>query len=299
MSNLLKQTLQVNRPNLSEKSLKAYTSTLKSLYKKVFPEDIRIEITKFVNNQEDFLAYLQNVEFNKRKSILSALVVICGDNDCDAYRQMMQKDIKQYDDNELNQEKTETQKQNWVSQEDIKKVFLFYKGESDKLFKLKELTTGQFQTLQNYIILCLLSGQEGFAPRRSLDYTEMKIRNFDKNVDNIFNGKDFIFNNYKTAKTYQSQQFVVPKLLSLILKKWIKINQNDYLLVDRKGLKLSPVTLNQRLNKMFGGKKVGVNILRHSYLTENTKSVKDLREIYERASKMGHSVEQALKYIKK
>ncbi len=299
MSNLLKQTLQVNRPNLSEKSLKAYTSTLKSLYKKVYPEDLRIEITKFVNNQQDFLAYLQNVEFNKRKSILSALVVICGDNDCDVYRQLMQKDIKQYDDNELNQEKTETQKQNWVSQEDIKKVFLFYKNEADKLFKLKELTTGQFQTLQNYIILCLLSGQEGFAPRRALDYTEMKIRNFDKNVDNIFNGKDFIFNNYKTAKTYQSQQFVVPKLLALILKKWCKVNQNDYLLVDRKGLKLSPVTLNQRLNKMFGGKNVGVNILRHSYLTENTKSVTDLREIYERASEMGHSIEQALKYIKK
>lgn len=299
MSSILKQTLKANRPNLSEKSIKSYSSTLKSLYKKVYPDDLKLDLNKYVTNQQDFLEYLQNVEYNKRKSILSALVVICGDNDCEAYRLLMQKDIQQYDDKELNQEKTETQKQNWVSQEDIKKVFLFYKTEADKLFKLKELTSGQFQTLQNYIILCLLSGQEGFPPRRSLDYTEMKIRNYDKNVDNIFNGKDFIFNNYKTVKTYQSQQFPVPKLLGLILKKWCKINANDYLLVDRKGMKLSPVTLNQRLNKIFDGKNVGVNILRHSYLTEHTKSVTDLREIYERASEMGHSVEQALLYIKK
>jgi hypothetical protein len=299
MSSLLKQTLQANRPNLSEKSIKAYTSTLKSLYKRVYPDDIKIDINKFSNDQESFLNHLKNIEFNKRKSILSALVVICGDNDCDAYRQLMNKDISNYNDQELNQEKSETQKANWVTQEDVSKVFHFYKAEADKLFKLKELTAGQFQTLQNYIILCLLSGQEGFPPRRALDYTEMKIRNYEKLIDNIFNGKEFIFNKYKTVKTYQSQEFVVPKMLCLILKKWVKINQNDYLLVDRKGEKLTPVTLNQRLNKIFGGKRVGVNILRHSYLTENTKSVTDLREIYERASEMGHSPLQALKYVKK
>ena len=71
------------------------------------------------------------------------------------------------------------------------------------------------------------------------------------------------------------------------------------MLVDRKGKKLTPVTLNQRINKIFGGKNVGVNILRHSYLTENTKSVMDLRQIYETSQEMGHSVEMALRYIKK
>jgi hypothetical protein len=299
MTNELKETIKNNRPKLSDKSVQAYTSTLKTLYKKVYPSDPNIDISKFIKNQQDFLKYLNEIEFNKRKSVLSALVVICGDEDCDSYRQLMLKDINQYDDQELNQEKTETQEKNWVSQEEIKQIFEFYKNEANKLFKLKELTPAQFQTLQNFIILSVLSGQENFPPRRALDYTEMKIRNYDKNIDNIFNGKEFIFNNYKTVKTYHTQSFIVPKLLSMTLKKWTKINPHDYLLIDRKGEKLTPVTLNQRLNKIFNGKKVGINILRHSYLTELGASVSDLRSIYETAQSMGHSVEMSLKYRKK
>lgn len=298
MSSIIKTTLQTNRPTLKDKSLQAYTSTLKALYKKVYPDDLKVDVDKFSNNQQEFLTFLKNIPYNKRKSILSALVVICGENDCEAYRDLMKKDIEEYEQNELNQEKSETQQKNWVTQEEIKKVFDFYKTEADKLFKLKELASGQFQTLQNFIILCLLSGQEGFPPRRALDYTEMKIRNFNKNEDNIFNGKEFVFNVYKTAKKYNTQEFTVPKMLGIILKKWTKVNPYDYLLVDRSGAKLTPVKLNQRLNKIFG-KNVGVNILRHSYLTEHTNSVKDLREIYERAQEMGHSVNQALLYIKK
>lgn len=65
MTSILKQTLSLNRPNLSEKSLKSYASTLKSLYKKVYPDDLKIEINKFINNQNDFLEHLQNVEYNR------------------------------------------------------------------------------------------------------------------------------------------------------------------------------------------------------------------------------------------
>lgn len=301
MSAIIKETLKQNRPNLSPKSIQAYASTLKSLYAKVYPEaDLsKLDVSKFINDQKAFLTYLSTTQYNKRKSILSALVVICGDADCESYRDLMNKDVKQYEEYELSQQKSEQQEKNWVTQDEIKKVFEFFKTEANKLFKLKELTSGQFQTLQNFIILSLLSGQEDFPPRRALDYTEMKIRNFDKGSDNVFNGKDFIFNNYKTVKKYHTQQFTVPKLLCLTLKKWVKVNPHDYMLVDRKGSKLTPVTLNQRINKIFGGKNVGVNILRHSYLTENTRSVTDLRAIFETANEMGHSLEQALLYIKK
>ncbi len=297
-SSIIYDSLKQQRPNLKDKSLNAYTSTLKSLYRKVYPDDLKIDVNKFVNNQNDFLQYLQNVEYNKRKSILSALVVLCGDDDCEQYRELMKKDIETYEANELNQEKTLTQKENWITQDEIKNVFEFHKKEANKLFKLDKFTSAQFQTLQNYIILCLLTGQDGFPPRRALDYTEMLIRDYDKNKDNVFDGKDFIFNVYKTVKTYNRQEFTAPKQLSTVLKKWVKINTSNYLLVDRNGEKLTPVKLNQRLNKIFG-KKVGVNILRHSFLTENTKSVKDLKTINQRAQEMGHSVGQALLYIKK
>ena len=211
MSSIIREALKENRPNLSDKSLSAYTSTLKSLFFKVYPDLTAIDISKFSKDKNKFLEYLKDIPYNRRKSILSALVVICGNDNCQEYRELMNKDIIKHDEHELSQEKTETQAKNWVSQDEIKKIFDFYKTEANKLFKLKELNSAQFQTLQNFIILCLLSGQEGFPPRRALDFTEMKIRNY-SNKDNIFNGKEFIFNNYKTVKKYNTQEFIVPKL---------------------------------------------------------------------------------------
>jgi hypothetical protein len=121
MSTIIKDTLKANRPHLSDKSLQAYTSTLKSLYSKVYPNDLQIDINKFLDDKQDFLEYLQNIEYNKRKSILSALVVVCGDAQCDEYRNLMNKDAKEYEENELKQEKTPSQEKNWVTQEQIKK----------------------------------------------------------------------------------------------------------------------------------------------------------------------------------
>jgi hypothetical protein len=66
----------------------------------------------------------------------------------------------------------------------------------------------------------------------------------------IFSNKDFIFNKYKTVKTYQSQQFPVPKLLGLILKKWIKINQNDYFLIENKKWEIEMSNSNLAVNEL-------------------------------------------------
>jgi len=56
---------------------------------------------------------------------------------------------------------------------------------------------------------------------------------------------------------------------------------------------LTSVKLNQRLNKIFGGKKISVNALRHTFLTEKYQDLPDdLQE-------MGSSVSMATTYIKK
>jgi integrase len=122
------------------------------------------------------------------------------------------------------------------------------------------------QTIQQYIILCLLSGIF-IAPRRSLDYTEFKISNINKDTDNYLDKNELVFNKYKTAKFYNEQRVDCPKELLSILKKWIKTNNNEYLLFDSNGEKLTSVKLNQRLEKIFG-KKCSVNLLRHSFLTD-------------------------------
>ena len=62
---------------------------------------------------------------------------------------------------------------------------------------------------------------------------------------------------------------------------------------------LTSVKLNQRLNKLFGGKKVGVNSLRHTYLTdEYGETIKTNRDLSNDMTSMGSSMNMANTYIK-
>jgi len=57
--------------------------------------------------------------------------------------------------------------------------------------------------------------------------------------------------------------------------------------------------LNQRLNRIFGGKKVGVNNFRHTYLTDKyAETSKKNKELSEDMSDMGSSQNMAINYIK-
>ena len=294
---LIEDVLKENRPNLSASSLKTYCSTLRNIYKKVYPDDDEIEIKKF-SNSKDFLDMLKDVEFNKRKSILSALVVICPTDKNQTYKDLMIKDATKYDDEQLENKKTPSQEENWINQDEIKNIYEMYLLNANKLFKLKDnLTMPQIQTLQNFIIICLTAGIF-IPPRRSLDWTLMKWKKYNLNSDNYYNKKFFVFNQYKTAKFYHKQDIEVPNELRLILNKWTKIIDSEYLLFDSNNNPLTPVKLNQRLNKIFNGK-ISVNILRHSYITEKyTSTPMTLKDIKENADAMGHSLNQSLEYIK-
>ena len=83
---------------------------------------------------------------------------------------------------------------NWVNQSELDKIYKDLKGQANALFKKENHTKGELQTIQNYVILSLYTL---IPPRRSLDYTEMKINNIDKKQSNYINGKKFIFNTYK------------------------------------------------------------------------------------------------------
>ena len=293
----IEETLLKNRPNLSKKSITAYTSTLKNIYSKVYPNDLKISIKKF-DNYDDFINVLKDVPSNKRKSILSALVVICGEDKCKKYRELMIDDAQKYNNEQQEQVKNENQKENWITMDDIKKVYNQYYVAYKHLIKKEDLSDSDLQIIQNYIIICLLSGLF-IAPRRSLDFTEMKIKDISKDKDNYIDKNKFVFNTYKTAKFYGKQEVEIPTELKKILSKWIKINPTDYLLFDMNNSKLSNVKLTQRLNKIFG-KKISVNMLRHIYLSTKYKETININKALEKDLKeMGTSKIQAPVYIKK
>lgn len=290
----IKEYIHHKRPSLSKSSLTTYASILKNLYLKVFG-DGEINFDKF-EDTSSVLEFLKDFPPNRRKTILSSLVII---TDKKPYRDLMLEDVRDYNKDINKQEKTPEQQASWVDTNQVKEIYDELKKNSELLYKKKQRTSADLQQIQNYIIISVLSGVF-CPPRRSKDFVDFKIRNVDKSKDNYLDKNKMIFNSYKTAKTYGMQEVDIPVQLRNIITKWIKINPTDYLLFDANMSKLSSVKLNQRLNKIFGEKKVGVNQLRHTYLTNkfgNTIEQKDV--VANTMSEMGSSADMLDTYVKK
>jgi len=290
----LKQYIKEKRPTLSENSIKSYVSTLRSLYTRVFGGG-EIDFKKY-NETKTILEFLKNVEFNKRKSILSALVVLTENPE---YRILMLEDIKSYNAEINKQEKTEQQKENWVTSQEIQEKWKQLKKSADVLYKKENLTMADYQNIQEFIIVSLLGGIF-IPPRRSKDYTDFYIKDIDREKHNFLEKNKMYFNSYKTAKFYGQQTEDIPKQLQNILKKWIAVNPNNTLLFDKNNNALTAVKLNQRFNKIFAGKKISTNAFRHSYLTEKFgDQIQKNEEMDKTMKEMGSSNLQLKTYIKK
>ena len=293
----LQDYLVKEKPSLSPSSLKTYHSILKSLYSKVFQSNT-IDILKFKEDTNKILEYLKDLPFNKRKTTLSALLIINPNEK--RYRDMMLNDINTYNQEQKQQIMNEKQEDNWITEDQIKHKWEMAKKNAMLLYKKQHLSLADLQDIQTFVILSLLSGVF-IPPRRLLDYCEpFKIKNINLDKDNYMDKKNLIFHTYKTAKYYGRQEVVLPLPLKKILLKWISINPTDYLLFDSQMKPLSSVKLNQRLVKLFDNKKIGVNMLRHIYLSTKYQPLATMnKELENDFKQMGSSIAQTNVYIKK
>jgi hypothetical protein len=276
--NTLKEQLKIKRPSLSENSLTTYASILKNVYKNVFDSD-DIDIKKF-NETDKILDVIKSIEPKKRKTILSALMIITNDKKkfkeisveippvkieepcIDAGHNASPTSIMIEELPKIEEPpKTEEPKVELDTsfQTYIKEVYDNLKNDAELVYKKKVLTTADYQLIQSFVIVSLLGGMF-IKPRKSKDYVEFKIKNIDEAKDNYFEKDKMIFN------STEKEIVEVPKPLQSILKKWITINPTEYLLFDTNKNKLSSVKLNQRLNKIFNNKKVSINALIQSFV---------------------------------
>ncbi len=289
--------LKEKRSHLSANSLKTYNSCLRTIYKNCFPTDKEADPSKFSSEHKKVSEYINSKPFNVRKTILASLVCIAPD--VKDYKENMLSDIKEYKEEIDKQEETPTQKENNITHDEIRTVLGELKRQADAIYKRKYINNDDLQKLQDYILVCLLGGFY-IVPRRALDYTEMKIRNINKEVDNHIDKNKLIFHKFKTAKFYGKQEIEMPVQLKNILNKYISVipEQTEYLLFNVNGAKLNSVSLNQRLNKIFNGK-ISINALRHAYLTDKYAStMKETKKMNEELSEMGSSSAQAKTYVK-
>ena len=259
---LIESQLKHNRPNLSASSLNTYTIILASIYKKVFgTEDFDIHL--FNTEADKILEHLKDTTPSTRKTKLACLFVLSKN---DKYHTAMVKDIGSYNEDLSKQVKNQKQTDSWVNSDQLKDKYNELKHTADLLYKKQSHTANDLQQIQDYIIMCLYSNVF-IPPRRLMDYTNFKMREINKEIDNYMDKNTFVFNAYKTSKVYGKQTVTIPVQLRNILNKWNKLTGNDYLLFNKAGNALSNVNLNQRLKSILGNNS-SVNSIRHGVLTD-------------------------------
>jgi hypothetical protein len=290
------------KPNMSVNSIKTYNSLLRSVYKNVFGNINDVQMKNFSDHKQ-VMEFLDEKSFGTRKTYLAALVCIAPD--VAEYKKQMMSDIKEYNEETSKSELTTKLENSAINEEEIDTLVDKLKRDADILYKKKSPRLADLMDIQNYIIISLYYGH--IVPRRSTDYVDMKYQNYDKEKDNYIDLKKskLVFNKYKTAqkmgKELKGEQTLdIPPALKKILTKWIALipSEIDTLFFNSNLEPLSNVTLNQRLNALFGGKK-GVNSLRHFYLTSKYKQLMIANEdMAEDMDAMGSSKAQASVYVK-
>jgi len=292
----LKEDIKKNRPKISQNSINTYTSILKNLFKKFHKEGDEFNINWF-ENEDVIIKHLKDIKPNIRKTIYSSLISITDDNHNKKYKKEMMSDAEHYRSENLKQNKTESQEKNWVSQDDVKKKVNEMIKSVKGLWNKDDLTKQEYKKLQDLILVSLTSGIY-IPPRRAVDWVDFVIKDIDDKNDNYLKKDEFHFNKYKGSDKKGEQVIKVPKELLTLIKKFIKINPHKYLLVDTQNKKMNSIKLNQHLERIWG-KKAGVNIFRHSFISEKY-PIFNVDELKKDAEKMGSSANMMLEtYIKK
>ena len=290
------ETLKKNRPNLTHSSLKTYSYIIRKLLGKLQLEPK--QVNKILDNPKKVLEILSSETPQTRKTILAVLISLFGRNDkTEAFHNQMLIDANQYSELQKAQRKTDKQEKNWMSWNDIIKIYNDLYKHLSPLLKKNEPTKKDILKLVDLIMLAVYVL---IPPRRSADYIHMKIRNYDPEKDNYLDLKKgiFVFNQYKTVKTYNRQEVKLTPKLKQLLKKWVAINPTDYLLFDTKLNPLSPSRLTLKLNDLFD-RQISSSMIRHIFISEVV--LKDAPKILERekiAQAMGHDIDTQSIYAK-
>ena len=238
---------------------------------------------KFLKKIDSILEIINQKPKNTGRSYLIAIVSALKGKDEKLYSKYYPYLEKLNTELKTNISKSEKQNENWLSQDLImqKQKELFY------LPKKKKLTEQEYNSLLDLVILSLYTLT---PPRRSQDYLKMVINSDTSNQEkNYYNNGIFIFNQYKTNKSYFTQIEAVPKELNDILKVYLKHKPAcENLLCFYDGTPFNHSNqITRILNKIFGNK-ISVNMLRNIYLTSKfSPAIQDMKDT---AEAMGTSV---------
>jgi hypothetical protein len=293
---------------LSPSSINLYLKNLERLN-----DGLPLKDFKFLNDIEGVLKFLEKYKDTTRRGYLISIVSVlecCKDKNKklnELYKIFYGKMIEINDKiKEVPSEKlSEVQANNWIDWDAVVKKYNELYSEVQLFGNNKEINKKQYEKLLELMVLALY---RWIPPRRS-EYSNMFIVKKFNNQSPEYNylsigDKKFLFNQYKTVKKYGPEFIDIPDELMTIIMMYLKYHplirgKKVYdvpYLIYHNGEAFNKVnSITRILNKVFN-MKISSSMLRHIWNTgqygDTIKAMKD------NADKMGHSLEQAISYIK-
>lgn len=300
--------IKENNNKIQDTSIKTYLGSIKKICKELFNSNTCSLL--YFKDHQSVIEYLNGIKsISTRKNMCTAIIVLLKANNVEyaiPFYSKFQKELaEKQNDFYLDNEKTEKEKNNWVTQKEIHDKI---KQLEKRIHDNKQTPRIYIDTFQQYLVLNLYTQlppiRNDFALVKIIHDNNIELESLDK-ATNYINFKtksdaDFIMCNYKTAKSYGVKVITLPDTLTEIIynfqvaKQKVFSREFDYLLINTTNLKpMKKNSLTKYINKIFAPKKVGTTLIRKCYLSEKYPVDFSIREKEKDAYIMGHSTSMA------
>ena len=305
------------------KSIDQYLDRINVLYKNLFNTTLQTDNFNLMDKSEEIIAYLED-KYNQKEtirtyinSIVAILIRVGYKEIADKYKSKSDELNALYTEVVKKNEKTTSEEDNWVS---WKQILKDTGDKFDELTDTQKLITILYTTLpsprriEDYRAMEIVWNKvRQKIPKTTINKCKDKTKNYVIVSDYLVHG--FIFNVYKTAKTYgtiylcdakfrenfgldinDKNVFDLSMNVKELLRPLVRDRRDGVLLLDEKGRQFSQPDLSKAVQETFlklTGKRLGCNMLRKIYITDqivnNPKLSIKVREDIGRF--MGHSIQ--------
>jgi len=277
----------------SESTVISYINSLKALHLRMFND--LIKDLDWLNEVDLILSFIKeefktSTQNNYLNAIIAGLETMGNQehNNIAPFRKLMMENNEETFNKSMEQSKSVTQTENWLSLKELQQVSKRYNKELlfRKTFKktAEEVTPAERELLKNWLISSLYTADPVNNPPLRADYAGMKIISADdyarldeeglkKNYLVIKNKtkKVFSLGKYKTASIYGIKHIPVAAKLNTVLNKFLKLHTKDHLFYNCSGKTvLTSNAFAKLVPRVFEstGKHITINLLRHVVISE-------------------------------
>jgi len=300
----IRELILKNKNDISEKSLKVYTDNIIRLLKKLNTNNINIFL-----DTDKIIDLLNNYKSLTKRNYLNSIIVLLLNNekfnDVILLYQNIRDDLNnEYDTQQRTREKTDKQKKNWISLEDILNV-------RNKIYDELRNNKDYNNNIQKYFILsfylCFPLRNDLYNVKIIKRDEFLKLDIDDKENNNYLINDELPFlsiGDYKTSKKYGNKILYINGDLKIILNNYLETNPTNNLIYDIKNPNLEMTTnkftilFKNIFKPYYPNKNIGTTMIRHIIISDKFNDT--LEKMEQLSSIMGHSLStQSSIYCKK